>query len=175
MKKVCTIKYFDLFLRNQKQKKEIMDLKFSEIAADTIGNDADGYAPVDDVTDGGVFVQRTIRSEYFPCSAWVCSNFGVMSDSVWIGYKFGYYPLVFLPVLTTLFGIDVSILFIRNVVLYVLKRIFDFVIDGIKPFAKIIMGAAAVVLVTLFLSNQGWDGLNALYKTMCEWLSGSGK
>ena len=155
-----------------------MELKFSEIAAETIGDDAEGYAPIEDVSDtsgDAVFLHRTLRNEWFPCCAWFCSNFGVMSDAVWFGYKFGYYPLVFVPMLSMMFGIDLAILLIRNVIFYVLKRLFDFVIDGIKPFAKIIMGAAAVVLVTLFLSNQGWDGLNALYKTICEWLNGSGK
>lgn len=151
-----------------------MELKFSDIATDTAGDDTTGYAPVSTLDDeaergGAVFEHRELRSEYFPCCAWVCSNFGVMSDTVWFGYKFGYYPLVFLPMLTTLFGIDLTILFITKVVLYVLKRIFDFVLDGIKPFAKIIMGAAAIILVTLFISNQGWDGLNVLWKNFMEW------
>ena len=68
-----------------------MELKFSDIAADTTGDDTTGYAPVTTLDDeaecgGAVFEHRELRSEYFPCCAWVCSNFGVMSDTVWIGY-----------------------------------------------------------------------------------------
>lgn len=123
-------------------------------------------------TPHNVFERLELQSQYFGCCVAFFNNFGVMSNSVWWGYRLGYYLIVFPTLMMTMFTLDLTIILTARILLYVLKKFFDLIMGGLQPFAKIIMGAIAIIIVTLFLSNQGWDGLNALYKTLCEWLSG---
>lgn len=127
-----------------------------------------------EVAEEGVFKTAYLHSDYFPCSAWFISNFGIMTNAVWWGYRVGYYLVLFPTALATLFGIDLSLILMVRVIGYALKKVCDLIFDGLQPFAKIIMGAAAIVIITLFISNQGWDGLQNLYKTLCEHLKNFG-
>lgn len=142
----------------------IQDVEFEEIYTDTTSEETD--------PPHNVFERLELQSQYFGCCAAYFNNFGVMSNSVWWGYRLGYYLIIFPTLMLTMFALDLAIILTARILLYVLKKFFDLIMGGLQPFAKIIMGAIAIIIVTLFLSNQGWDGLNSLYKSLCEWLSG---
>lgn len=142
----------------------IQDVEFEEIYTDTTSEETD--------PPHNVFERLELQSQYFGCCAAYFNNFGVMNNSVWWGYRLGYYLIIFPILMLTMFALDLAIILTARILLYVLKKFFDLIMGGLQPFAKIIMGAIAIIIVTLFLSNQGWDGLNSLYKSLCEWLSG---
>lgn len=116
------------------------------------------------------FTTGEVRSEFWPCVTWYWRNYGRMTESVWWGYKVGYYLLAWTSISAFLAVVDLIFVIIlhRGLWRHIGVPLLGLAFEGMKPFAKIIMGALAVIIVTLFIANQGWEGLNDLYKWLCE-------
>lgn len=134
-------------------------------------SDMDGIVDVEcyEETRHPIFSTGEVRSDFWPCVTWYWRNYGAMTESVWWGYKAGYYLLAWPSITISLAVVDLVfvIAVYRGLWRHILTRLIDLAFEGMKPFAKIIMGALAVIIVTLFIANQGWDGLNDLYKWLC--------
>lgn len=119
------------------------------------------------------FSTGEVRSDFWPCVTWYWRNFGRMTESVWWGYKVGYYLVAWPSVSAFLAVVDLVFVIVlyRGLWRHVGVPLIALAFEGMRPFAKIIMGALALIIVTLFIANQGWDGLNELYKWLCGSLS----
>lgn len=145
---------------------DVNEIDYSE--ADII--DIDCY----EETRKPVFSTGEVRSDFWPCVTWFWRNYGAMTESVWWGYKAGYYLLAWPSITISLAVVDLVLVIAvyRGLWRHILTKLIDLAFEGMKPFAKIIMGALAVIIVTLFVANQGWEGLNELWKWLCGSLSG---
>lgn len=119
------------------------------------------------------FSTGEVRSEFWPCATWYWRNFGKMTESVWWGYKTGYYLLAWPSVSAFLAVVDLVFVIVlyRGLWKHIVSRLLDLAFEGMRPFARIIMGALAIIIVTLFIANQGWHGLNEIWDWICGSLS----
>lgn len=117
------------------------------------------------VADGAIrptFQKKNVESKNFTAAAWFLSNFGAVNTEVWWGYKIGYYVLIFPLCFAVGIAIDVSMMLFR-LSLYICKRLIDVAFNGITPAIKILLIAAAVIFIILFVNKIGWDGMNAAF------------
>lgn len=142
-----------------KMNEYIQDVEFEEI-----------YTEQPNEYSHSIFDRVEIHSTYFGCCAFFYSNFGILNKKIWWGYKIGYYSTIFPIALTVMLILDIGIMIAVNVVFYLFKKIFDMIVLSLNLFVKILMGAIAVLIIALFVYNQGWDGLNSLYCSLCEFV-----
>lgn len=115
------------------------------------------------------FERGKVESSTFTTTAWFLSNFGKMSHHVWWGYKVGYYLVAFPCLFALSFIVDlviIAVCFGADLV----KRLLALVLSSMQTAAKILLAAAAVILVAMYIYNNGVDGMLSDYKDMCEWL-----
>ena len=116
-----------------------------------------------DISSRPTFQKRDIESKTFTASSWYLANFGVVNHEVWWGYKVGYYLLIFPLCLAVGITIDVAMLLFRFAV-YIAKRLIDVAFNGVQPAVKILLIAAAVIFIILFVNKIGWDGMNEAFE-----------
>lgn len=138
----------------------IQDVEFEEIYTEQ----------KNEFSHGNIFDRVEIQSTYFGCCAFLFSNFGIMNSRIWWGYKLGYYSIIFPIALAVMLIIDIIIMITVNVIFYFAKKIFDMIALSLNLFVKILMCAIAILVVALFVYNQGWNGLNDIYNSLCEFL-----
>lgn len=115
------------------------------------------------------FEREKIESSTFTTTAWFLSNFGKIAHHVWWGYKVGYYLVAFPCLFALSFIVDlviIAVCFGADLV----KRLLALVLSSMQTAAKILLAAAAVILVAMYIYNNGVDGMLSDYKDMCEWL-----
>lgn len=120
-------------------------------------------------TSRPAFNGGNVHSDHFVCVAWFLSNFGIVAPHVWWGYKIGYYLVAFPILLGIAATVDCCIVAVR-LSAYIVRRATDVAWHGLQSAAKILVIAAALMLVAMYIYNNGIDGMAEDYKKMCEWL-----
>lgn len=115
------------------------------------------------------FEREKVESSTFTTTAWFLSNFGKMAHHVWWGYKVGYYVIAFPCIFLVAFAVD-FICIIARLSAYLARRLFDLLLSSMQTATKLIITAAAVILVVMYVYNNGLDGMLSDYKKLCEWL-----
>lgn len=116
-----------------------------------------------------VFEYRETKSTTFTSVAWYLSNFGKMSPHVWWGYKLGYYTVAFLPLFCLTLLIDLGAIVLR-LASYMTKRVFDLLLSSMQTAIKVVLTAAAIIFIIMYIYNNGLDGMTEDYKYVCECL-----
>lgn len=115
------------------------------------------------------FQRGSVKSSTFTTVAWCLSNFGLLAPHVWWGYKVGYYVLIFPCLFGVSFSIDFVIIFCR-LMAYLMRRLFDVVLSSATTAIKMLITAAAVILVVMYIYNNGLDGMSEDYRKCVSWL-----
>lgn len=115
------------------------------------------------------FEREKVESSTFTTTAWFLSNFGKMAPHVWWGYKIGYYLVAFPILLGIAATVDCCIFAVR-LSAYIVRRATDLAWHALQSATKILVIAAALMLVAMYIYNNGIDGMTEDYKKLCEWL-----